>query len=159
MKFKKYTAGCLLLATAILAAAHGFKAGDVTIAHPWARATPPAAKAGGVFMQLTSIKGDQLLKAESALADKVEIHEMKMDGNTMTMSPVPQLDLPAGKEVSLAPGSYHIMLFGLKQALKAGDSFPLTLTFAKAGRVQVEVSVEAMAKPASGTVQHQHGSH
>jgi copper(I)-binding protein len=67
---------------------------------------------------------------------------MTMDNGVMKMRQVDGIDLPAGKTVALKPGGYHIMLTGLAQPLAAGQSFPLTLDFAKAGARQVTVSVE-----------------
>jgi copper(I)-binding protein len=60
------------------------------------------------------------------------------------MRAVPSVSIPAGKTVTFAPGGYHIMLTGLKQPLIAGQSFPLTVTFAHAGPVTVEVKVQAL---------------
>ena len=60
----------------------------------------------------------------------------------MKMRPVASLTVEPGKPVTLAPGGYHIMLTGLKQALKQGDSFPVTLSFAKAGQVTATATVE-----------------
>jgi copper(I)-binding protein len=73
---------------------------------------------------------------------------MKMDGSIMRMRQLPGIDLPAGGAVALQPGGNHIMLIGLKAPLKEGDKFPLTLTFAKSGKVEVEVIVEKPGAPA-----------
>jgi hypothetical protein len=72
------------------------------------------------------------------------VHETINDNGAMKMRPVPSLTLDPGKPVTLKPGGYHIMLTGLKSALKPGDSFPLTLTFEHAQPVTVTVKVEAM---------------
>src|SRR3546814_11454455 len=64
-----------------------------------------------------------------------------MDGNAMRMRPVDGVPLPAGGMAELQPGGYHVMLIGLKHALKQGEHFPLTLTFEKAGTVTIEVPV------------------
>jgi len=53
------------------------------------------------------------------------------------------VEVPAGGDLSFAPGGYHVMLMGLKQELKPGDSFPLMLTFEKAGQLTVQVVVQA----------------
>ena len=54
--------------------------------------------------------------------------------------------MPANEPVTLKPGGMHIMLQGLNEPLQAGKSFPLTLTFEKAGTREVTVAVE---KPAA----------
>ena len=78
----------------------------------------------------------------SPVADRVEVHTMSMDGDVMRMRAVPALVIPAGGHVDLAPGDgYHLMLIGLKRPLKVGDRVPLTLTFANAGHVDVEMPV------------------
>jgi copper(I)-binding protein len=99
-------------------------------------------------MQLTAAKAGKVVAVSSPVADMVEIHEMKMDGGVMKMRAVEALPLPAGQPVVLKPGSYHVMLMGLKAPIKAGDSVPLTLTVEGEDkqRTTVEVKAEARAR-------------
>jgi len=60
----------------------------------------------------------------------------------MRMRPLTALDIPAGHDVTLGPGGAHIMLLGLTQPLREGQSFPLTLSFEHAGPRQVTVVIE-----------------
>jgi hypothetical protein len=129
-------AGLLLLSGAALA-----QGNDVQITNAWARATPGGAQTAAAYATIEAPAGDRLTGASTAAAQKAEIHEMSMDGNVMKMRLVDGVDLPAGQAVTLKPGGYHIMLSGLAKPLKEGDSFPLTLNFAKAGARQVTVSV------------------
>src|SRR5512139_501860 len=103
-----------MLACALFAVAGAGAAQVVEVKDPWARATAPGQKAGGVFMQLMSPGGGALVAAESLAANIVEIHEMAMEGNVMRMRAIPKLDLPAGQTVELKPGGYHVMLIDLK---------------------------------------------
>jgi len=84
---------------------------------------------------------DNLIKAESDVADSVELHTMTMQDNVMKMTPVEKIEVPAGGSVELKPGSFHVMLIGLRHELKEGDVVKLTLTFEKAGTIQVEAPV------------------
>ncbi|HPE04554.1 MAG TPA: copper chaperone PCu(A)C, partial [Thauera sp.] len=104
---KPLLAAPLLAAFALLgsAVAHA----EVTVAEPWVRATVPAQKATGAFMHLKSDADARLVSAASPVAGVVEIHEMFMDKDVMKMSPIPGLDLPAGRDVELKPGGYHVM--------------------------------------------------
>lgn len=117
------------------------KAGAIEIQQPFARATP--AKMGGAFMTLvnTGMAGDKLLKAASPVAESVELHTHVKEGDVMRMRPVPAIEIAGHGRTALEPGSYHVMLIGLKQPLKEGTSFPLTLTFEKAGSVTLNVPV------------------
>ncbi|MBN9022005.1 MAG: copper chaperone PCu(A)C, partial [Rhizobiales bacterium] len=82
-------------------------------------------------------------------------HEMAVVDGVMTMRELPDgLPIPAGGSVELKPGSYHIMFVGLKAPLKEGESFKGTLTFEKAGTVQVEYAVQALG---SGPAHEEHG--
>lgn len=133
------------------------KAGDIAIEQPFARATP--AKVGGVFLTLKNSGGtaDKLLKAASPVATNVELHTHIKDGDAMRMRAVENIPVPANGQTALEPGGYHIMLIGLKQALKEGGSFPLTLTFEKAGSVTVSVPVQKAGAPAAaGGHEHKH---
>lgn len=135
----------LVLASAFAPAhAHEFTLGKLRIEHPYARATAPGQPVGGAFM--TIVNGgvdDRLLSVSATNAKSVELHMMKMEGDVMHMRQVDGIALPAGKTVELKPGGYHVMFIGLKAPLKAGDSFPATLKFEKAGEVTVSVKVEA----------------
>ena len=73
----------------------------------------------------------------------------------MKMRPVPAVPIPAGQMVTFTPGGAHIMLTGLKQKLVAGQSFPLTLTFAHAAPVTVDVKVRALGG-SMGAHDHMH---
>jgi copper(I)-binding protein len=114
----------------------------IAIEKPWARAT--TGKTGAVYLTLAN-KGaapDRLVGAASPVADKAMVHESKMTNGVMQMRPVGPLELAPGATVTLQPGGYHIMLTGLKEPLKVGSSFPLTLSFEHAGEVAITVAVE-----------------
>jgi len=151
----------LVLAMAAFSAnAHEYQAGTLKIGHPWARMTAPGQPSGGAFLKLnnTGTAADRLLGGSTPLADHIELHSMSMEGNVMKMREVNAIDVPPGQTVELKPGAWHMMLIGLKVPLKAGDKVPMTLKFAKAGEVKVELKIEEIAPPgaASGAAGHQH---
>jgi periplasmic copper chaperone A len=117
------------------------QSGDIEIKDAWARAMPAGAQTAAAYVTIESPAGDRLTGASTPAAQKAEFHSMTMEGSIMKMRQVDGIDLPAGKPVALKPGGYHIMLTGLAKPLEAGQSFPLTLDFAKAGVRQVTVSV------------------
>lgn len=116
--------------------------GGLTVDHAWARATPGKSEIGAAYASIRSPTADRLVAASTPVAQKAELHTMSMSGMVMKMRPAAGVDIPAGEPVTLAPGGVHIMLMGLAKPLKAGQSFPLTLTFEKAGTRTVEVAVE-----------------
>ena len=92
------------------------------------------------IMTITSPQPDRLIAASALIARKTDL--MTMEGSSsMKMSYLTAIDLPANKAVSLNPAGLHIWLDGLKQPLKEGETFPLTLTFEKAGKREVAVPV------------------
>jgi copper(I)-binding protein len=121
--------------------------GTIAIEKPFSRATPGGAQVAAGYMTIVN-KGavaDRLIAVASPAADKVQVHEMSMDGGVMKMRELPNgLPIEAGKSVSLAPGGYHLMMMGLKAPLKAGDKVPVTLTFEKAGKVDVTLEVQSI---------------
>jgi len=136
---------CALLISSA-AIAHDYRAGDIHVEHPYARATVPGQTSGAAYLTLEN-KGkqsDTLISAQSPAAQSVEIHTMSMTSDhVMRMREVGSIELkPQGKIVMQAGDGYHIMLLGLKAPLKAGDKLPLTLTFKKAGKVEASISVE-----------------
>jgi len=137
----------LLLASALLAPFAGQAQGvSVKVDDPWVRATVAPQKATGAFMQLTAAKAARVVAASSPVADAVEIHEMKMDGGVMKMRAIEALALPAGQAVALKPGSYHVMLLGLKAPIQAGDTVPLTLTVEGEDKARSTIEVKAQAR-------------
>jgi copper(I)-binding protein len=128
-----------------LANAHDATVKGVTVAHPWARATPEGQKVGAAFAEIKTDKdtSDRLIGASSPVAEKVEIHSMTMEGDVVKMRRLDGIDLKPGESLVLKPMGNHLMLIGLKQPLKEGDLIKLTLTFEKAGPIEVEGTVEA----------------
>ena len=133
--------------------AHDYQLKTLRIDHPFTRATPPGAKVAGAFMTIANQgkDADRLIKVASPAADLVQIHEMAVVGGIMKMRAVQGVDLKPGATTELRPGGFHVMLEGLKQPLRQGDKIPLTLTFEKAGSIEVNVDVEAM-----GAASHAH---
>ena len=129
---------------------HAQTSNSISIEKPFSRATPGGAQVGAGYMTITN-KGaaaDRLMAAASPAAGQVQIHEMSMDGGIMKMRELASgLTIGAGKTVALAPGGYHLMLMGLKAPLKAGDKVPVTLTFEKAGKVDVSLDVQGIGGP------------
>lgn len=152
--------GAGLIASALLAfsfsavTAHEFKAGDIEVGHPWSRVTPAGASvAGGYFtLENEGTAADRLVSATAEIAGKTEIHEMSVKDGVMTMRALPDgIAVPAGAKVAFAPGGYHLMFLGIKAPLTEGESFKGSLTFEKAGTVEVSFKVEGMAGPKSST--------
>jgi copper(I)-binding protein len=121
---------------------------QVRVDEPWVRTTVPEQKSTGAFMAITAAKGGKLVAASSPVATSVEVHEMKMEGDVMRMRAIESLALPAGQRVDLKSGGYHMMLLGLKQPVKAGDTVPLTLVVEDAAGKRENVDVRAVAKAA-----------
>jgi periplasmic copper chaperone A len=143
----KLALAALLIGFVTPALAQGTGNTSVTVEQPWARATPTGAMSGAVYMTLDNKSGspDRLTGASSDVADKLQIHEMKVENGVMQMHEIAGgLPIPANGSVALKPGSYHVMLIGLKKPLTVGEKFPLTLTFEKAGNISVTVPVQTM---------------
>lgn len=137
-------AATLLIAATTAHAAQGTSAKGITVAQPWARATPGGAKVGAAYLTIAADKGtqDRLVAARSAVAGRVELHTHIMDGEVMKMRRVEAIAVGDGKTVLLQPGGDHVMLIDLKAPLKQGEPIKLTLVFEKAGEIEVEAGVE-----------------
>ncbi len=137
-------------------AAHEFRAGDLLIDHPWTRAVGERAPtaAGYLVIRNTGASADRLLAAETPHASRVEIHEMSVTDGIMRMRPIPGgIAVPPGAEVRLAPGGQHLMLIAPQGGFAQGARVPVTLVFERAGRVDVELAVDAAG--ARGAAPHQ----
>jgi copper(I)-binding protein len=125
-KVKNFSSALAFFCAAIFCAGAAI-AQTVTIGSPWVRGTVSGQKATGAFMELTSSSDAALVSVTTPIAGSVEVHETRIEDEVMRMHPIRRLSLPAGKTVQLKPGSYHVMLMDLKQALNKGDIVPLTL--------------------------------
>jgi copper(I)-binding protein len=115
----------------------------ITCEQVWARPTAGAGTTGAAYFTLTNNgPPDELVGASTPVAASASVHETTDDHGVMRMRPVASLPLAPGKPVLFRPGSYHLMLIGLKAPLKVGDSFPVTLSFAHAQPVTVKVKVQ-----------------
>ena len=147
-----------LVAAALLASAATLPAwaANLSVTDAWARATMPGQKVSGAYMQIRSDADARLISASSPAVPRVELHEMKMDGDVMRMREVEAIELPKGKTVSLEPGGFHIMLMNLPQPIAAGEVIPLVLTVESGGKRQT-VEVKAVARaPMGGGAMHHH---
>lgn len=153
--FAKHLMLASMASLMMMGAVGGASAAEVTVADPFARATAATARNGAAFLTLSIATGeDKLLSASSPVAEKVELHNHIMEDGIARMRAVDAIPVIAGTPTALKPGGLHLMLMGLKQPLKEGETIPLTLRFEKAGEVAVTVPVKAAGmRPAA----HDHG--
>lgn len=142
----------------------------VSVEGQWARTSPSMASMGAAYMSISAAEDDHLVgvSVPASVAARAEIHEMvpvdseqdmdhdgdhdmdrdeemSMDMGAMVMQQVMALDLPAGTAVELEPGGYHIMLIDLAEPLVEGQTFEVTLDFAEAEDMTVQVEVRSEA--------------
>lgn len=153
----RYLFALVLASAAGSALAHDYQLADLHIVHPYARPTAPSQPTGAAYLTIENNgnAADKLVAVSAPIAKSVEIHTMAMDGNVMTMREVPSIELKPATKIAMRPGQgYHLMLFGLHQQLKTGDTFPMTLTFEKAGKTNVTVSVGNTESAKEGAMPH-----
>jgi copper(I)-binding protein len=122
-------------------------AGGIEVNAPWTRATVAGASVAAGFLVVVNkgTEADRLTGASTDAAQKVEIHEMQMDGDIMKMRALPEgLEIKPGETVTLKPGGVHLMILGLKPRLLPGATLPVTLSFAKAGQIAVVLPVQSV---------------
>lgn len=137
----------LLAACACLVATAGETApGLLVVRDAWVRGTVEGQTGSGAYMRLRSRENAQLVGASSPSADKVEIHEMRMVKDVMTMRRVPSLPLPANTTVALEH-DYHVMLIGLRHQLLVGQNVTITLRLLDAKGATHAIDVVAPVRP------------
>jgi periplasmic copper chaperone A len=147
----------LLAISASAANATDYKVGTLEIENPWSPAVPRGATVAAGYMTIknTGAEPDRLVGGSTPVAGKLEIHQMTMDKGVMTMRPLPDgLEIKPGATVDLKPSSYHLMIMGLKQPIERGKPFKASLTFEKAGPVDVEFMVERLGATAPAAAAH-----
>lgn len=122
--------------------------GALELEDAYVRAMLPGQPVGGGFVIIknTGSKQDRLISASSPVAETVELHEMVMQGEVMKMRKLNEgIPLPAGETVELKSGGLHMMFMQVKTPFKEGDAVPVTLTFEKAGSVELTLPVKSAA--------------
>lgn len=147
MRYAFVAAALMIAGYASAAFAHDYKVGPLVIEHPWSRATPRGANVAGGYLKIsnTGTTPDRLIGGTAATAKRFEIHEMSMTDGVMRMRELKNgVEIPAGATVELKPGSYHVMMMDLSKPFTKGDRVKASLTFEKAGKVDIEFTVEAI---------------
>jgi len=153
----KLFAGFLLGLSMSLAALA--QAGEITVHDAWSRATAPGQDAAMVDFTITSSEAARLIGFECGICAAAELHSMTHENGMMKMRQVEFIDLPAGKSVNLGGSGYHLMLMGLKRALKAGEQVTLTLRVRGADGREQTLPVTAEVHPINaGKPSHDMGS-
>ena len=153
---------CFALFASWPAYSHDYNLGNIAIGHPWARPTAQGTDRGAAYLTLENKGGeaDRLVSVSSPVAGSAQIHQTTDEGGVMKMHEVAGgIELTPGASVALKPGGYHIMLLDLKQKLEDGQRIPLTLTFAKAGSIDVQVHVEKTSEGGHDTMGMDHMMH
>ncbi len=135
----------ILLVLVSLCSAGGADAAEAGIAidDPWVRPTFGKAMTTAGYLTLTdtSGKGDTLMSVEAKDGGKADIHDTETAGDVMKMRARDNVPIPPGSRIVLRPGGLHIMVSGLTRPLRAGETFPMTLRFARQGAVIVNFAV------------------
>ena len=137
-------------------------AGALEISGGFSRATLPNAPVGGGFMTITNsgAEDDRLIGASSSVAGHMEVHEMAMEGDVMKMRELADgMPIPAGKTVEMKPGGFHIMFMELREPLVEGETVAVTLTFERAGEVEVPLMIGKLNAKGHNHGSMDHGSH
>ena len=132
----------ILAAIAITLAGAALAQAPVKVEGAWVRSTVPGQQGTTAFMKLTSQQQLQVVGVSSPVAGTADLHEMKREGDLMTMRPIKKLDLPAGRTVALTPSGYHLMLQDLKQQLQPGTTVPITLVLQDGNGAQTKLELK-----------------
>lgn len=150
--------GCAVLATAPQAQAHGTQTGDLLLDHAYAVPSVPGEPHGKAFFRGIKNAGgqvDRLLSASTPVAEAVELQSLKKQGASLHAETVNAIELPPKATTLLRhTGDYQLLLRHLKQPLKDGDRFDLTLNFARAGTQTVKVWVQTPRDAHAGHKEH-----
>lgn len=116
---------------------------ELIVRDGWAAPSPAGVDVAAGYLTIANGTSavDRVLSVTSPRAERVEIHEMAMEGAVMQMRPVPQLEIPAGQEIRLAPGGMHLMFYGVTEPFAEGQEIPVQLHFETTGAVDVSLPV------------------
>lgn len=137
----------LVLANAASATCEAVTVGDLTVSGAWSRASFSADRPGVVYLTISNegAEEDVLTGLATPAAAMPMLHETVVKDDVASMPHVMAIPVPPSSTVELAPGGFHAMLMDLAAPLEEGASFPVTLTFERAGEVVIEAEVLPLA--------------
>ncbi len=156
--------GLMTSLAVIPALAKEVQVGSLKIERGYAMETRPGQPNGGAFIEVEN-RGKRVERLLSVTFPKTvsargELHTMKHDNGKMIMREVPKFEIPAGGKLKLAPGGDHLMIIGIQEPLKAGQTIKATLQFENAGKVEVDLAVKARSDiKTHGHEEGHHGGH
>ena len=158
---RRCTLATSLAAVAVVAAAHGSSVGDIHVEHAFATPSLAGSSNGAAYfasLENAGDKADRLVRASTPVAASVELHSMAMDAQgVMRMREVDGIALAPKAAIKMRPGQgFHLMMIGLREPLKEGATFPMTLTFERAGKLEVKVVVQTPRADAASAGMHMH---
>lgn len=147
----------LLMVSLSLAALPAWAADALQVEDAWVREGPPNAQVLGGFMHVRNPGAEavEITAVTSPSFERVEMHRSVTESGMAKMIAQDSLTVPAGGELRLAPGGYHLMLFAPKQAVRAGQRIQLMLHTANGGQIDVEAEV----RTGMGGMTHEHHHH
>ncbi len=121
--------------------------GALSVQGAWTRATPPGANNSASYLVLrnSSAVDRSLVAVLTAAASEVQLHRVIEEDGLMKMRPVAAIPVPAGGEAVLSTGGYHLMMLGVAQPLREGESIELELRFANGEKLQLTSPVQKTA--------------
>lgn len=142
------------------ALANDYKAGSIEISTPWSRATPKGAQTAIGYMNIKNngTTPDRLIGGSIDVADHFQLHAMTMENSIAKMRELSDIEIKPGQTIEFKPGGSHIMFVNLKRPLSKGEHISGTLVFARAGKVNVEYSVESIGAQ-TGPQEMEHMQH
>jgi copper(I)-binding protein len=128
----------------LLAACHG-RSADPKVTQAWVRLPAVAGQPAAAYFTIQGGKADEkLIRIESTLAKKTEMHRSMTGSHGMAMmTPLAEVAVPAGKTVTFAPGGMHAMLFGLDKVIVPGTAVPLRFGFSSGRTAEAEAKTVA----------------
>ena len=142
------------------AMANDYKVGSIEIRSPWSRATPKGAQSAIGYMAIKNngTTPDRLIGGSIDLAEIFELHSMVIENGVAKMRELKNVEIKPGQSVEFKPGGSHVMFVNLKRPLSKGEHISGTLIFERAGKVNVEYTVESLGAQRgpqdSGQVHH-----
>ena len=157
-EFKKHMTSVLTAVSVFLCLLlSGLASADqIRVTNAWTRASAPGQQVAAVYFDIASAVDAKLVAVDTGVAQVAEFHLMTVENGTMRMRAVLAVDLPAGITVSLKPGGFHVMLFDLKEPLRAGERIPVELLVEDADGRKTKLKIEADIRNLDGSRVHDH---
>ena len=119
---------------------------EISVEDGYVSESIPGTSISSAYMTIKNLSSTdtRLVSASSEVSERIEIHQHTMVDGLMRMRQRDYVDILANNSTVFQPSGFHLMIFNLKQPLKAKEEIIITLHFDNQSSLEVNYTVQGL---------------